>query len=264
MATEQHTTVAGEVIEYERPCDELARFLSRIVAATNDPGVSEQELVDLVYGPGNPLLDQTIFEGRGAVTKEVFADPLYHVMLDLLDQKRVRARALDPARALAEFTMTVTEVAMRLEMSDSAVRQAIKAKHLAAIKRGKSYLVDRRSVATYRNHVVRRGPRPQPALRVRMGTHRGASFRVKAPSLEVIETKTLDGGELMQAIVSRFERAAIAFSREATSRMFVLEPSEKSSRFDFDDFGITGKYRIVEKINNPERASLAFRSFEAK
>lgn len=264
MKTEKHTTIAGEVIEYPKPSGELARFLARVVDATNDPRKSEAQLVELIYGRENPLLDQTIFPARGAVTKATFANPVYHVMLDLLDQKRVQTGALDPAAAAGQFSVTVTEAAAQLEVSDSAVRQAIKAGHLAAVKRGSQHLIDPASIATYRDRVRRRGPQPEPALRVRMGNRKGASLRVKAAGLQLVSKEDLEGGgQLIEAVVPNFERVAVAFSGKKTNRMFVLEPGDEADFFDFADFRIEGRYRVVEKVNDPETASKRFRAFVA-
>lgn len=262
---ERHTTLAGEELTYPRPGPELEAFLARVRAAAEDPKVSEDGLIELIYGSENPLLDHTIFEGRGAVTLEVFENPVYHVMLDLLDQKRVQAGSLDLDRAAQRYTLTVSEAAEQLGISTSAVRQAIASKRLAAWKPGGEYLLDPHSVATYRDHVKRRGPRPAPALRIRMGNKPGASFRVKAPGLERgEETKLEGGGKLIEARVERFTRAAIAFSGKSVNRMFVLEPAAEANSFEFEGFEVSGRYRVVEKVNDPEEASKRFRSFRAE
>ena len=85
MSTERYTTILGEVIEYPAPSSEVAAFLERVKRAAHDPSVSEAQLSELVYGRENPVLDQTIFPGRGAVTKAVHANPVWPVMQDLLD-----------------------------------------------------------------------------------------------------------------------------------------------------------------------------------
>lgn len=260
---ERHTTIAGETLEYARPGPDLAAFLARVRTAADDPRVSEHALVELIYGSENPILDHTIFRGRGAVTRETFANPVYHVMLDLLDAKRVQVGTLDPDRAAQRYTMTVTEAAGELDMTTSAVRQAIASKKLAAWKKGGVYLLDPHSVATYRDHVKRRGPRPEPALRIRMGNRPGASFRVKAPGLEEVgATKLEDGGRVVEAIVPRFARAAIAFSGKRSNTFLLLEPDAEEHERDFHGtYGVSGRFRIVEKITDPEEARKRFRSF---
>ena len=262
---ERHTTIAGETLEYPRPGPELAAFLARVRAAAEDPRVSEQALVELLYGSENPILDHTIFRGRGAVTRETFANPVYHVMLDLLDAKRVQVGTLEPERAAQRYTMTVTEAAAELGVSTSAVRQAIAAKTLAAWKKSSGYLLDPHSVATYRDHVKRRGPRPEPALRLKIGNRPGASFRVKAPGLEEVgSTKLEDGGQVVEAIVPRFTRAAVAFSGKRSNTFLLLEPQpdgEERVRDFHGCYEVRGRFRIVEKITDPEEASKRFRAF---
>lgn len=263
---ERYTTIAGEVLEYPRPEPELARFLARLRTAVEDPGVSESAIVELIYGSENPLLDHTIFKGRGAVTREVFANPLYHVMTDLLDAKRVQVGTLNPERAAARYTMTVTDAAAELGISTSAVRQAIERGQLSSWKANpRMHLLDPETVRAYRDHVVRRGPRAAPALSVRMGNKPGASFRVKAPELEVVSEQKLEGGgKMIDAVVPKFARVAIVFSGKSSNRMFVLEPSDEGDAFEFNGFEVRGKYRVAEKINDPEEASKRFRAFRAE
>lgn len=222
-------------------------------------------MIELIYGRENPILDQTIFEDRGAVTKKVFADPAYHVLLDLLDTKRVQTGALDLAKAAARFTMTVSEAAERLGLSTSAVRQAIAAKKIPAMKRGPVYFLDPHGVDTYGRFSLRRGPAPTPALRVRWGSTKGKSFRVKAAGLEEVDKRREGDLRLTESILPRWTsgQIAVAFSGEKTNRLFILEPGTESDYFEWGPFGIEGKYRIVEKVNDPAKASQRFKAFRA-
>lgn len=154
---ETYTTLAGEILEYPTPTGERAAFLSRVFSAAFNPEVTEGQLIELIYGREDPFLDQTIFPARGAVTKVTIKDPVYHVMLDLLDHKRVQCGSLDLERAHAQFTMGVPEVAEALGITPGAVRQAISAKRLSAIKKGGTYYVDPRSVDSFK--VGNRGPK---------------------------------------------------------------------------------------------------------
>lgn len=267
---ERHTTIAGEVLEYPHPDAELARFLARVRTAAEDPRVSEHELVDLIYGSENPLLDHTIFKGRGAVTLKAFENPVYHVMLDLLDAKRVQVGTLVPERAGARYTMPVADAAAELGITPSAVRQAVERGQLAAWKaNARMLLLDPQSVRTYREHVTRRGPRPSPALSLRMGNKPGLSFRVKAPNLELIREEPLEGGgKAIDGVVHSFTRAAIAMSwttrGEKKNVMLVIAPAEAPYEVKREDFDVTGNFRIVEKVNDPEEASKRFRTFRAE
>lgn len=292
MPIERYTTIAGNVIEYVPSPDE-ADFLARVVRATNDPNVTEAQLIELVYGRENPILDQRVFAGRGAVTASVIENPIYRVLVDLLDQKRVIDGKLDVAKAAEAYTLSVAEAAQRLDMSPGAVRQAIQAGKLAAWKKGSTYFLEPRSVDTYRSRVARRGPSPAssaterrpsaapslspsdvvpsesvpsgldgeaPALRARMGSATGFSFRVKAPDLEIVEKD----GHARVGVVSKFERAAIAFSGKTVNRFFVLEPADEPFRYDFGPFFIEGRFRVAEKVNNAQEASARFKAFEAR
>lgn len=260
MPTEKHTTVTGEIIEYPRPTGELATFMARLVDATNDPHVSEAELLDLIYGKANPLLDQSIFPNHGAVTKAVFANPTYHVMQDLLGRKRVQAGTLDLEEVRGAATMSVAEAAAELGATPAGVRKAIREKRLAAVKVGRGYHLDPRDVATFKRFRRARGPDGAPALKFCMGSTDGKSFRIRAPGLRI----TKRDGRLMHGEVSSFRKAAVTFSGKTGNRMFVLEPAEANDRFDFGPFFIEGRYRVTEKVNEPGEASERFKAFRVE
>jgi excisionase family DNA binding protein len=151
---DRYTTTVGEMVEYDATPEEAA-FLARVRSAVEDPRVTVGELTDLVYGLDNPVLERGIFPARGAVTKAVFARPIYHVMLDLLDVKRLQHGQLDMAAAARRYSMTIAEAAEQLGVHTSAVRQAVQAHKIAARKQGGSWLLDPASVEAYR---VTRGP----------------------------------------------------------------------------------------------------------
>src|SRR5690606_15916627 len=86
----KHLTVSGHTIEYEANAP-TARFLARVQALLDDPRSTEDEMIALVYGPDNPILDKTIFPGRGAVTPAVLAPPVSRVLTAHLARKRVQS-----------------------------------------------------------------------------------------------------------------------------------------------------------------------------
>ena len=261
--TDRYTTVAGEVYEYPRPSKEVRQFLKRVRDAANDPRLSAPELAELVYGSDNPLLDQTVFAHRGAVRLETWDEPAWRVMLDILDRKREQA-------GVAPGGLTVAEAAEELDVTQDAIRKAIRAGTLAADKRGGAWYIERASVASYRDRVVRRGPTraaPPASLEIRRGSVRGASFRVKAPSAE----ETGREGQLVDVVVPTYEQVAVCFSGknaegEKFNRMFILEPApdQDTAEYAHGPFYVRGRFRIAKKINHPRKASEAFRSFEPR
>lgn len=168
--TETYRTLAGEDISYPKPTGELAAFFARVRDATNDPNVTENDMIELVYGRENPLLDQTIFKDRGAVTKATFANPLYNVMLDLMGQKRVQEGTLDLEAAGALYTMTVAEAATAKGVHESAIRQAIAGHRLTSWKKKGRHMLDPDEVANY-----------QPSNRGPRGSRAGTGSRVRTP-----------------------------------------------------------------------------------
>ena len=285
MSNERYTTITGEVIEYPPQSAETTAFLSRAITAANDPTVSEAQLVELIYGLDNPILDQSIFPGRGAVTAAVFADPVYRVLTDLIAQKQVLEGRLDVAKSTAGRTMTVLEAAERIGITPDAVRKAIKAGRLSAVKRGQAHWIDPRDADNYRTHVLPRGrakakkaaddgsaPADEekapdgdvgasagsPALRVRCGSTPGRSLRIKT-ALSV-RTKTV--GRVVDVEVPTFERALVATSSTKTQHLFVLEPADEEGRIEWGPFFVEGRFRIVEEDTDARRAGERFRAFE--
>lgn len=93
MATVIHELISGGVIEYESTA-ELDAFLPRVLKLLKDPTKTEDDMIEIVYGPENPILDKTLIPGRGAVTKATIGSPIYRMFTDLLERKRCqRARA---------------------------------------------------------------------------------------------------------------------------------------------------------------------------
>jgi hypothetical protein len=155
MAT--HVALSGHVIDYPEPAPKVARFLARVRELVDDPKASEDDVVALVYSRENPILDHTVFPTRGAVTRDVLENPVYRVMTDLLFRKSVAERGLDVERIAREFTVPVSDAAARLDIHESAVRQAIAAQRLASwVKEGRHYLRPR-DVEAFQ--VSARGPR---------------------------------------------------------------------------------------------------------
>lgn len=267
---ERYTTIAGEVLEYETLSPEVARFLARVFDAANDPRVTEAAMIDLVYGRENPILRQDILPNHGVVTKEVFADPVYHVMTDLLGRKRVQMGTLDPERALDEYTVTISEAAKRLGVHVSAVRQAVHAHRIDAVKRGGVWLIKPSSVESYK--VARRGPGASaaaslkdawPSLVASVGNVPGRSFRFRIHGGQLRETSR--EGKRIEGEVDAFDRVAIIAVDKAkdTIRYFELEPDEEDNDLGFGPFWVRGRFRVVRKENNPKRATEAWRAFKA-
>lgn len=158
-----HICITGEAVTYPEPPPALAGFISTVRAAVEDETVTENDLIRLLYGIDNPLLVQGIIPGRGAVTREVLQNPVYHVLLDLLAQKQSSTGRLDKSRLGERFTMSVGDAAEKLGISRQAVIGAIHRKRLAAHKSGDTWFVDPASVDGYM--VSKRGP--QSAARQR-------------------------------------------------------------------------------------------------
>lgn len=272
---ERYTSTTGEVIEYPTPSPETAAFLRRAIAAANDPSVTEGELLELLYGRENPILAQGIFPGRGAVTKAVLADPLYAVIVDLQQQKAVLAGSFVAERDAKPYTLTVAEAAERIGISPDAVRKAIRAARLSALRVDGEYRIAPNDADVYRDHVVPRGsaePRPTvtqaivevtagaPALVVRCGSAPGRSLRIKADTR--VQTTGKKGG-VVDAIVQSFAEAIVATSGATTNHAFILQASRDTTRIEWGPFFVEGRFKVVDTIRDAKLASETFKRFDS-
>ena len=260
---ERHTLISGETLEYPTPAPEISAFVDRVREMVNDPDAPESAVIDLIYGSDNPILDQTVLPHRGMVTKATIEDPIYHVMLDLLDQKRIQLGRLDLGAVEARFTMSVTQAAEELGITPGAVRQAIHARRLPAWKKGGRYFVDPAQVEAFQ--VGNRGPRKtQEAgelLEVRVGSAPGLSFMVKGPG--PIEESSREGA-VRTGVLRDWRRVAVSSGKGENRRTFVLEPGEEDRAIERDGFFVRGKFKIARRVRNPQKAGEVFRTFQAE
>ena len=251
---ERYTCWDGEVIQYPPPDGATAAFLAQLRDAAHDDRVSWSELTDRIYGVDNPIMDTTIFDGKGAVTPSVFRNPLYRVMTDLLWRKQVVEFRIDTTRLAEPGTVDVAAAAELLGMDGEAVLRAIHQGGLEAWALGDSYRVSRASVDSYRD---------LPALRAWVGSEPGRSLRLRATDTRKLGKKA----SIVELEVQSFERAAIATTRRnpitgsKTLQVFLLEPATERSRFEWGGLGLEGRFRVVRRITHPRDAAEAWRAF---
>lgn len=265
MTTKSYRTVNGQTLEYEAT-PKVAAFLRRLEEGVENPKVGEQELVGLAYSSENPILDHTMFPGRGAVTKVVLDDPAYHVMTDLLFRKQIAEQEVDVDKLAAKYSLTVGQAAAELGIHESAVRQAIAAKRIASwLKDGKHFL-DPRSLKSI--EFGTRGPKkgafrasaPIPAsdpLDVVMGHEKGTSLKIK-PSLP--ETERISGNRL-RGTLPKWKRVVVMTTGDGGSRRaFVLEPGPEQNEFTHGPFSVKGRFVISERANSASKADEFWKS----
>lgn len=247
MTTRLHTTVMGHRIEYT-PTPRVEAFLRRIEKMVSDPSATEREVVGLAFSRENPILDQGMFPERGAVTREVLADPSYHVLSDLIFRKRLADDRVDVEKLAARYSLSVAEAAKELGVHESAVRQAIAAKRLASWVKDGRHFIDPRALATF--EVGTRGPKAKSsALEIVMGHAKGARLKVKADV--PIEGTERVGGNVVKARLEKWRRLLVMTVGEGGSkRLFVLEPARDVDEITFGPFSVRGGFVVREKINN--------------
>jgi hypothetical protein len=253
-----YETISGETIEYTSASAVIASFIERVRAAAHDPGMTVIQLEALVYGLENPLLSTTVIPGRAVVTASTYADPAFHVMLDLIGRKRVATGHLDLNAARARHTLTVRHTARQLGVSESAVRQAIQVGRLSAWKDAGTYYLDPVVVGAFR--VSRRGPKQTSGepLSVRCGSSGSVRFSVNMPHELTAATR---GKGVTTGHALDWRRIAIIASSGSSARMFIIEPADRDDAIEFNEFYVRGRFKIVHKENNAKAARDSFKAF---
>lgn len=262
MTTRSHITLDGHEIAYDDPSPEVGAFLDRITAMVEDPRFSEDDLIEFIYGKDNPVLDCDVFEDRGAVTREVLANPIYNVMVDLLARKAAKNGRLNVEDSNAAATMTVTQAAAEIGITPAGVRKAIASHRLAAVKRGKAYFIRPHDVEVFRRVSVPRGAKKAPALDVCVGSHDGLAMHIKAPSFDV----TSKGEGQTMAVVERFKRVAIKLTDKTGSRpsakLLILVPAERRNEIVHGPFYVRGRFSVVDTATRRQNVQVRFKAFD--
>lgn len=254
-----HETISGQRIEYPDPDAAVARLLKSARAIVDDPERSSDELVALVYGRNNPILDPTLFPERGAVTRAVLENPVYHVLTDLLARKEAQERGTNFDSVKASYTLTVAEAAEELGVTEDAVRRAIRNRRLPAWVKEKSYYVNPDHLELL-GDVGQRGAVPLQALEYAVGYDATSNvfMKFKIPGGELPFDEQGNTGR-----VAKWQRVGVLTGGHGKIRFQVLEPSHQDNEVNFHGFFVKGKFRVTGKLNNMKEARLSWDRFKA-
>lgn len=255
----------GDTIEYAPATPAVADYLERVRAAAYDPNVNLADFVEVMYSDANPVLVAGVIPGKGYVTREVFDDPVYRVMDDLFHVKRANLGMFDPEAGHAAYTVSVTDAAAQLGVSTSAVRQAITARRLAAVKKNGQWWTSPLAIAGYR--VSSRGPAPAP--KVEAGAAVGGPLHVVCGAAEGVGLKFWHDGEaervdrdgtVIEETVTGWSRAGVFtyVKGRASARFFELAPADDEEVVQLGPLEVRGRFRIAQRVNNARKASAAF------
>lgn len=259
-----HTTLSGHDIKYPDPDPKLDRFLKRARDLCEDPKASEDDLVLLVYGEDNPILDRTFFPGRGMVTAVVIENPVYHVLLDLLGRKRAAIKGHTAEQLGKPFTLTVPQAAEQLGVTEDAINKGIRARRIPAwVKDGQRY-VDPRALAVLKLGKQGKVPDGFMRLKVRVGASHSGQLRVKHAGGE-LPNKAEPIPYAIETTLPRSQRVAVLTAgADGSLRMFELIPGETEAKLPpFEGFTVEGNFEIARKINGAAAARKAWEGFKA-
>ena len=137
----RYTTVYNRTIDWSDPSPAEEAFLNQLEAALGDDRVTPEQMLALVYGPENPMLDHDIYPGQPLVTKATLDNLLFKVCIDYLTRKDLRLGRLDLEEIHAAYTVDVPTAAEQLGVSPQAVRAGIDSfKYNALFARGQWWM----------------------------------------------------------------------------------------------------------------------------
>ena len=261
-----YQTLSGHRVEYPEPDLKVQAFLDRVQKVFHDREKTDDDMISLIYGKENPLLDAT----NGMVTREVFDNPVYAVFSDLIVRKRVAMEGTDPERLAARYTLTVADVAAHKGVSEDAIRKAVRERRLPSWVKGGSYFFEPRAIEGA--VLGTRGPMPKGiapiAYRVGYDEATESQLRLRTdpggnqPDETDKSTPTSQSRTIYNGTVERWRRAAVfAAGGRGKARFFELEPSTQQESVEFQGFYVRGKFRITRKLNNAKEARKAWESF---
>jgi len=276
-----HQSLTGHRIEYPDLEAPVEKFVCRVQAQLEDDTATEDDMIALIYGSENPILDHTLFPERGAVTREVLDNPVYHVLTDLLARKRFKERSYDTEKLAARYTLTVRDAAQQLGIAEGAVRQAIAARRIPSWIKGNRHYIDPKALETL--EVGTRGPIPAyvTPLKYRVGYDWGsqATMQLKTvkgvigvqPKKHGVSTFQVgfvgddDKSTEANGDIERWRRVGVLIGSGGSLRFFVIEPSASAAdpELRLGIFFVLGNYQVVEKINNAKLAREAWDKFRA-
>jgi excisionase family DNA binding protein len=197
--------------------------------------------------------------GRGTVTKAVFADQRYHLMLDLLGRKRVALGTLDMDKVRERYSMTVKEAAAAAGVHENAIRQAIAAKRLSSVKDKGEHRLDPAQVEAYKPS--KRGP--AAPLEVVFGSAPGKRLSISHDGALRDPAKSEN---VTTARIEAWSTASIVASTSSTgtegtgkARFWRIEPGSELNEVGLDPFVVRGRFAIVEQSNNVSDALQRFK-----
>jgi hypothetical protein len=250
-----HETISGHRVEYPDPNPKIERSLRRVRELAEDARATEDDLIKLVYGRENPLLDQDALPGRGAVTRELLDDPVYQVLTDLLARKRYQQEGTDVEKLARKFTLTVAEAAERKGVSADAIRKGVRERRLPSWVKDGQYYLEPKSLDAI--ELGRRGPvaaNVEP-LEYRQGYDPATktTFRVRA-----VGEPAPEGDGPLKGTIKRWRRALVLSGGGGKLRAFELEPSGEANELEFGGFWVRGKFRVARKVNSARAAREAW------
>jgi hypothetical protein len=259
----QYLLVTGHRVDH-RPSTEVAAYLARLGAMVDDPSV--RDLIGVAFSEENPLLARGAFPGRGWVTPEVFANPSYRVLRDLVWRKELAARGIDRDTLAAEYVLSIDEVAHELGVSSAEAREATRSHRLDSFVKAAGVFVSRRGLESFRRLEAWRREVRGHDLVMRFGNSMHTSFRVRAPS-PLAEHRRICAHVYEARVPGGWRKVAVMTSGRTSSgqkikpRTWLLEEGDELAELRFRDFYVRGRFKKTV-INNPRRARETYVSFQ--
>lgn len=257
-----HTLINGYTLNFDKPPAKIAAFLARLQGAVEDDALDRDAIVSLVYGPDNPILEQS--NGRAWVTRDIIDTPYWRVCQDLEFRAVMRRAGTTLEEEFSDCTLPVATAAKLLGLTPAAVRAACAADRLPGVLRDGAWFVSPLQVESYKVSTRGRPPRSAstPAaeeVHGRIGGTKGASLSIRVIGGELIP-EGRDAGAKLVKLAPGWTRAIVRTTSKEGSRAFEIAPARTEEKLEHAGLWLRGPFAIKAKHNTTEKAQAAWES----
>lgn len=242
----------GDTISVHVP-DDVALFLERLDSAVHDPSIADDQVFNWVHGCENPMLTEDLFPGQRKLTGEVSRHPLFFVMWDFIQRKRVASGTLDLDALNARHSLSVAEAGNELGVSMKSLRKAIHGGRIPALRRDGQWFLDPDTVERY--CVVLRGPATDAHARTGHDG-RGHTLHIATDGQVTVLARW---SSIVEKQISGWSRIFVRTIEKGdgerdTSRFYELAAGGAHEPVRLDALEVTGRFKVVRHVRNSRAA----------
>lgn len=183
-------------------------------------------------------------------TERDFTDPVWAEVLEMIEKKVPQKQ---------RYTVTVTEAAKKKDCQPDTIRKAIGRGELDAIKVGRGWRIDPRSLKKWE----RQREHKTYVLETRFGNEPGAKLMLRVDGQMVNGAVNIDNSNVWEADVEQWEDAGVLISKGKNFAQFyrITPGGAKIQAIEYGTMFVDGCFKIEEHITDNKAARDAWRAY---